>query len=81
MKIADTSCVFSNLIIPDVCTHQLSLIHSHSERMILCTEPLQLYWRQTCTRSHNKNFEIDPVLRFILTDIYRDTYRIVWHVS
>ena len=79
MKIVDTSCVFSNLIIPDVCTHQLSLIHS--ERMILCTEPLQLYWRRTCTRSHNKKFEIDPVLRFILTDIYRDTYRIVWHVS
>ena len=40
-----------------------------------------MYWRQTCTRSHNKKFEIDPVLRFILTDIYRDTYRIVWHVS
>ena len=38
MKRVDTSCVFSNLIIPDVCTHQLSLIHS--ERMILCTEPL-----------------------------------------
>ena len=40
MKIVDTSCVFSNFIIPDVCTHRLSLIVIHSERMILCTEPL-----------------------------------------
>ena len=38
MKIVDISCAFSNVIIPDVCTHQLSLIHT--EKMILCTEPL-----------------------------------------
>ena len=40
MKIVDTIVVYSQIliIIPDVCTHQLSLVHS--ERIILCTEPL-----------------------------------------